>query len=611
MIHTLFSHNMPLVIISFIIAAVSSYAALGLIGRLRISTGHSRAAWLVGGSIVLGLGIWSMHFIAMLAYQSAVPITYNFSTVFISLLAAIFMSFLSLMVIGQVVVTTNRLWFGSLLMTLGIISMHYIGMAAVQISAILSYDPLFIFLSFVIAFATSYAAFRYREKGHNGKFRIDKMASGLMMGTAVCGMHYTGMAAVTLEYLVPVSARQISASPMNHLWLAISISMGTLIILGFAFAMMFTDRRLKEIEEHFKRLDQQHSLILSSVSEGIYGIDLHNKTVFWNEAAKNMTQFQPSEVIGKNIHSLIHHTRLSGDSFSAADCPIYATTKDGVARHVNDDVFWRKDGTYFHVEYSVTPMVEQHSIKGSVITFSDITERKKTEELMMLTEKLSMAGELAAGIAHEIRNPLTAIKGFIQLMKNQISEKKEYFHIITSELERIELITTELLMLAKPQINHFKEKDLRHILGDVITLLETQTIINNIEIVTRFDSTALPIHCDENQIKQVYLNMIKNAIESMKKDGNITITATKQHDLIVTEVADQGVGIPADQLSKLGHPFYSTKEKGTGLGLMVTYKIIENHGGSVQVQSEVGKGTCFTVSLPTAREYKSSAEEHA
>ncbi|TMV48928.1 PAS domain S-box protein [Paenibacillus mesophilus] len=259
-----------------------------------------------------------------------------------------------------------------------------------------------------------------------------------------------------------------------------------------------------------------------------------------------------------------------------------------------------KDGTRLNVNLTAFPLRdEQGNISGYSVSLRDITDRKQAEELMINSEKLSIAGQLAAGIAHEIRNPITAIKGFIQLLKSGYTEKRQYFDIMLSEIARIEMISSELLLLAKPQTVMFTRKDVGLLLKQVKTLLDSQAIMSNVQIVTDFDPETACILCDENQLKQVWINFIKNAIEAMPDGGKIHIRMRRQgRERIVVSIVDEGCGIPEPLLSKLGQPFYTTKEKGTGLGFMVSKRIIENHNGTITVRSRENVGTTVEVGLP-------------
>lgn len=232
------------------------------------------------------------------------------------------------------------------------------------------------------------------------------------------------------------------------------------------------------------------------------------------------------------------------------------------------------------------------------VILRDISDRKKTEELMLRSEKLSVAGQLAAGIAHEIRNPLTAIKGFLQIMSPDLQNFHQYFQIIFSELNRIELILSELLMLAKPQETNIKETNLVPLLQDVSLLLETQANLNGVFVEQKHEDLNLFIRCDQNQLKQVFINLLKNAIDAMPKGGRVLVHTKREDNSARIIVKDEGVGIPIELLDRIGEPFFTTKETGNGLGLMITYKIIEEHNGTILVESKQGEGSMFTVEIP-------------
>ncbi|KAA6453128.1 PAS domain-containing sensor histidine kinase [Bacillus swezeyi] len=230
----------------------------------------------------------------------------------------------------------------------------------------------------------------------------------------------------------------------------------------------------------------------------------------------------------------------------------------------------------------------------------DVTERKELEERLRKSDTLHVVGELAAGIAHEIRNPMTALKGFIQLLKGSIKEDHSlYFNVITSELKRIESIITEFLILAKPQAIMYEEKDIVKIMQDTMDLLHAQANLDNVQMHLSCRGQIPLIYCEPNQLKQVFINILKNAIEVMPDGGNVYVSIKpKGSDHIVVSLTDEGIGMTEDKLKRLGEPFYTTKERGTGLGLMVSYKIIEEHKGEIEVESEAGKGTTFHLTLP-------------
>ncbi len=227
----------------------------------------------------------------------------------------------------------------------------------------------------------------------------------------------------------------------------------------------------------------------------------------------------------------------------------------------------------------------------------DISDKKQAEEMLIRSEKMSIAGQLAAGIAHEIRNPLTSLKGFVQLLQAGISSKEEYYKIMIDEIEKINTMTSELLFISKPMTDEKKEENVQEMLNDVITLLKTQANLYNIDLNFQMDDNT-EVYCDKSQVKQVFINLIKNAIEEMSDGGEIIIKLERNHSWCIVSIIDQGPGIPKHVIHKLKEPFFTTKKNGTGLGLMISNQIIENHHGHLNIQSEEGEGSTFSIYLP-------------
>ncbi|MFE7914394.1 ATP-binding protein, partial [Bacillus mobilis] len=234
-----------------------------------------------------------------------------------------------------------------------------------------------------------------------------------------------------------------------------------------------------------------------------------------------------------------------------------------------------------------------------MIIVRDITERKKTEELLNKSDTLAAIGQLAAGVAHEVRNPLTVIKGFIQLFQINKEDQEKYFDLMLSEIERIEAILQEFLSIAKTDEMNTEQKNIYQIYKNVVSLMNTKAIMTNIQVELYAESNDISIECSENQLKQVFINILQNSIEAMPNGGKITIHIKEiNDDGVIIHVIDEGIGIPEERIKRLGEPFYSTKEKGTGIGLMLSYKIIESHQGNISIMSEVGVGTTVTIYLP-------------
>jgi signal transduction histidine kinase len=258
-----------------------------------------------------------------------------------------------------------------------------------------------------------------------------------------------------------------------------------------------------------------------------------------------------------------------------------------------------KDGRWLGFESRCMPVRgDQGLIENIVIISRDISERKSAEEILLRSEKLSIVGELAAGIAHEIRNPLTTIKGFMQLYQR---EDSSIDNLLLSELDRIETITSQLLTLGKPQAVELKRTNVLELIEGTLELLAPEAAMNNIQFKLTFEESSYFITCEKNQLKQVFLNIFKNAMEAMKDGGDIQIGLRKgPEDECVISVQDQGCGIPEELLPRLGEPFYTLKEKGTGLGLMISNKIIKQHNGSITFKSKSKEGTIVEIKLPLA-----------
>ncbi|MBE7105560.1 GHKL domain-containing protein [Bacillus cereus] len=219
---------------------------------------------------------------------------------------------------------------------------------------------------------------------------------------------------------------------------------------------------------------------------------------------------------------------------------------------------------------------------------------------MKETENLAVIGTMSTTIAHEIRNPLTALKGFTQIQKERNPADAMSYEIMLQEIERINGFVSELMLLGKPKPINYEWCNIREILLYVVQLMESYAAQYKVKLHLQVDGNLPDINGDDKQLKQVLLNIIKNGIESMPEGGDIHICVFKKAgDNLCISVEDQGFGIENEKIEKIGKAFYTTKENGTGLGLMITYKIIEEHQGSIAIQSSMGVGTKFEIYLPT------------
>lgn len=351
-----------------------------------------------------------------------------------------------------------------------------------------------------------------------------------------------------------------------------------------------TDRH--RMEKELRESELKFRKVFEGALEGMILCNEKYEVVDINQVGMSMLQLSRKFLIGQSIIQLI-------EDFNVNKEEIYHHFKNVKNNGFANGVLQLnlESERKIHIEFSA-----KHNVfsKLSIISFKDITEKLEMEEQLKKSDTLSVVGELAAGIAHEIRNPMTALKGFIQLLEGSVKEDHSmYFNIISSELQRIDSIINEFLILAKPQSVKFIEKDITEIMKETVAFLNAQAVLHNVQIQTFFERDLPFVYCEPNQMKKVFINLIKNAIEVMTKGGLITVTMESTLDRnIHISIRDEGAGISKDKIKKLGQPFFTTKEKGTGLGLMVTYKIIEEHNGSIMVESELEVGSTFHIYLP-------------
>ncbi|WP_163151099.1 PAS domain-containing sensor histidine kinase [Anoxybacillus sp. MB8] len=358
------------------------------------------------------------------------------------------------------------------------------------------------------------------------------------------------------------------------------------VINGYHLTIFRNVSERRKMEKQLREQEQKFRSVFNHAMDGIVLIDDQQRIFDANPAACRIFSLQKEQLLEKCMHEFIGSNDLM---------KFQTWLNDG-----EEEEFCIIDGEGKKkiVELSFKPNIIEHV---GLMMMRDMTEKKEMEEQLRKSDTLNVVGQLAAGIAHEIRNPMTALKGFIQLLQGSIGNDCEqydmYFHVIMSELKRIESIITEFLVLAKPQAIHYERGNVARIMQETVDLLSVQAMMHNIQIEATYEQVPL-IYCEPKQLKQVFINILKNAIEVMPNGGTITVSVSRVEEGIRIAIRDEGSGIPKEKIKKLGEPFYTTKERGTGLGLMVSYKIIEEHHGRIDVESEVGVGTTFYITLP-------------
>ena len=366
------------------------------------------------------------------------------------------------------------------------------------------------------------------------------------------------------------------------------------------------------------RLEQQHEMILDSVADGIYGVDLQGRSTFFNKAAERITGWDASEVIGLNQHEILHHTHADGSPHFPEECPVYQTFRDNKARYISDDIFWRKDGSYFPVEYTSTPIMDEngHTI-GSVVVFRDTTRRKKMEEdarqhqvELARVGRLSTLGEMASGIAHELNQPLTAIstnaQASIRLLESNSSNVEmcvDVMERIAGQADRAGEIIRQLRRFVRKEPLERAAIDLNDLVKAVVVLIRPEIRRANVILKLELEEGLPSISAQPIQIEQVILNLARNAIESLQDNSEgdrelCLCTHLKGQRRIEVIVRDNGPGIEQELIGTLFDPFVTSKPQGMGLGLSISYGIIEAHGGKLTLNPDYRQGAEFSFYLP-------------
>ncbi|MFS0751713.1 ATP-binding protein [Oceanobacillus sp. 1P07AA] len=345
-----------------------------------------------------------------------------------------------------------------------------------------------------------------------------------------------------------------------------------------------TPESLKNIQ-HATDLPDEIINWIDKKSDGIFVLlDLVGRILYITESIERILGFSPSKLVGLHWDEMV-----SGKDVEFAKRK--AELSEKTLRDFNLNVL-NNDGNYVPLTCELEYYRNADNQTYVLVYLKDLTVKKELEDMMVRSEKMNVAGQLAAGIAHEIRNPLTSLKGFLQLLQAGVNHKEEYFNIMIEEIEKIESITSELLFISKPLTDNRSEEIISDMINDVIMLLSPQAKQKNISII-KLGSCNQTIECDRSQIKQVLINLVKNAIEAMDNGGEITLTSEVVDDNVIVSVIDEGIGIKEEILHKLGEPFFTTKQTGTGLGLLITKQILEAHNANFEVSNNQEKGSTF------------------
>jgi PAS domain S-box-containing protein len=353
----------------------------------------------------------------------------------------------------------------------------------------------------------------------------------------------------------------------------------------------------KQAERKLEAASREWRTTFDSITDLISIHDTDNRIIRVNKAVAELLKTTPQELIGKFCREA-----MRGDQECPANCPHLWALKTGKSSSL--EIFNSNLGLYF--QESASPLFnEQGEITGTVLVARDVTQQKRMEEQLIMTDRLASIGELSSGIAHELNNPLTSVIGFSQmLMEGDVpANMKEDLATVYSEAQRAAAIVKNLLIFARKHAPIKQLSQVNTVVEDVLRLRAYEQKANNIKLENNFAPNLPQIMMDHFQIQQVFLNIIVNAEFAMTEahnKGNLTITTEKVDDFIRVTFTDDGPGISKENLKHIFDPFFTTKAvgKGTGLGLSICHGIVTEHGGKIYARSEKGLGTIFVVELP-------------
>ncbi len=423
-------------------------------------------------------------------------------------------------------------------------------------------------------------------------------------------------------------------------------------------ALQTMQLNLGESQRTLKDSEERNRLLLNSTGEGIYGVNRDGLCIFINPAgAHTLGYADPSELVGRGIHDLIHHTTPEGSSLPKEQCRATQTYISGKRAYVDDEVFWRTDGSSFPVEYHSYPIYQENTLIGAVVTFSDITERKEAEEALQYvhdqlreerallaqrveerTEELNIANAelektakakdaFLASMSHELRTPLTTMMGLTEFLSDKLygplnSNQEKALETIMESSQHLLALINDVLDVAKVEAGKMElnldEVLVQQLAESSLRMIRQQAQKKGLRVTSDIDPDVRILWCDPRRLKQVLINLLGNAVKFTPERGKISleIEGDQERDEVMFRVRDNGIGIPESELGRLFRPFVQVgdaiarKDGGTGLGLALVYRMTQLHGGRVEVESSPGKGSLFTVYLPWNRSADESYHAH-
>lgn len=370
------------------------------------------------------------------------------------------------------------------------------------------------------------------------------------------------------------------------------------------------DEKNRKLEAALHEQSKTHAMmnsILETMHNGVISVDLHGEITQFNSAAEAITGYDRSEVMAKSLVDAFGDKELSDNN-------VIDTLRSGAGHEVDEKVLWSKDGAPVPVKYQ-SSLLNDHNgeLLGAVEIFSDMSKLKALESENNQNKILAALGEMAATLAHEIKNPLGAMGTWARLLDRTLDDSNERgkntLAKIIDALSRLNKIVSSMLIFGRQSNNtELRTINLKDLLEEFVDSMEIEVIYTSekdIEVIKVWDDNPLPVAVEPEKIRQVLLNLMINATQAIEASGKITVScrevSNSSGDYGLFTVEDTGPGIAREELEKIFTPFHTTKENGTGLGLAIVRKLIDFHSGVIDIKSEVGIGTTFEVFLPIAK----------
>jgi signal transduction histidine kinase/CheY-like chemotaxis protein len=631
------TYNPTLVAASVVIACLASYAILSIAGRIAGSgKAITKVWWLIGGALTMGTGVWAMHFIAMLAFELPVPVRYDFLTTLLSTVPAILAGGLMLWLISRGALKTTQLLVGGACMGAGIGAMHYTGMMAMRMNALMLFDPMLLAVSAVVAVVASiaglYANLLATIKGGGAFFNWTKVGSALFMGIAVSGMHFTGQAAT---YFFPGDGTIPVAAGLDPLFLGGWVGMASVFITGLAIVMTLVDRRL-EAAARSEQLSRSRLLeAIESIADGFALFDTEDRLVLSNRRFRERIpgDRDPSSLQRKTFEDLMRSASEDLLSRAAASSSSIRDAEGRAETWLAERLAWHRNPTGVRVTQWTDGRWVQYDERrreglGTVLVYTDITELKQAqlrlEFAMAEAQQAKDAAEEAnrtksaflANMSHELRTPLNAIIGYSEILAEEAEDSGREGEL--ADLEKIHSAGKHLLELINDVLDlskieagkmevHLENFEVSSMLEEVISTVTPLVAQNNNRLEVRRAEGLGTLHADLTKVRQALFNLLSNACK-FTSNGVITLAVMREKvegtDWLRFAVGDTGIGISPEQMQKLfqafsqADPSTSKKYGGTGLGLVLSRRFCQLMGGDITVESAPGAGSAFTIHLP-------------